>query len=75
MRHGDEGLPAVELLEGGDDPRLRLRVESGRRLVEHEHGRTPHEGAGQRDALALSAGEAGAALPRRGVDSPEGGRR
>ena len=38
------------------------RVQAGGRLVEHEHRRVAHERAGDREALALAAGERAAAL-------------
>lgn len=51
------------------DRRLRLRVERARRLVEQQDPRIPHQGAGDGDALALAAREAGAALPHDRVDA------
>ena len=40
-----------------DDLRLDQHVERAGRLVEHDEGRLQHDGAGDRDALALAAGE------------------
>jgi hypothetical protein len=65
VRDGHERLPAVEALEGSDDAGFRLRVQGRGRLVQDEHGRATHQGAGQRDPLALPARQPGAALPRR----------
>ena len=45
--------------------RFRFRVQGRGRLVQDEHGRTPHQGAGQRDPLALPARQPGAAFARR----------
>ena len=40
-----------------DDLRLDQHVERAGRLVEHHEGGLQHDGAGDRDALALAAGE------------------
>ena len=40
-----------------DDLRLDQHVERAGRLVEHDEGRLQHDGARDRDALALAAGE------------------
>ena len=37
----------------------QLPVERAERLVEQQHGRAVHQGAGERDALLLAAGELG----------------
>ena len=48
---------AQQLLQLGADGRARVRVERGERLVEEEDPRLPCERAGERDPLALAAGE------------------
>ncbi len=50
---------------------LGLRVDGGERIVEDEDVRLAHERAGERDALALSAGQLHAALPTT-VSKPSG---
>ena len=59
-RHVEARMQALQL-----DARLeaKLRVEVGQRLVEQEEPRLAHDGAGERAALLLAAGElAGAAV-------------
>ena len=56
----EEICQAIALLQRAqeiDDLRLHRHVERRGRLVEHEKARLQHEGAGNRDALALAAGE------------------
>ncbi len=57
------GQPLERLADGA----LGLHVERARGLVEHEHRRVAQDGAGDRDPLALAAGEAEAALADDGV--------
>ena len=59
MRHVDH-RDAEQLLQPADlaahlDP--QLGVEIGERFVEQQHMRLDHEGAGDRDALELAAGQ------------------
>jgi len=54
--HEREAL-GLQLLEQGEDVGARARVEVARRLVGEDHRRPRDEGAGDRDALALTAGE------------------
>ena len=54
--------PAEQLLHRLLDQSLRLVVEARRRFVEHDDGGILEEDAGERDALALSAGELDPAL-------------
>ena len=49
-------------MHAATDRGLAVRVERGGRLVQDEQLRGVDEGAGDRDALALAAGQAGAAL-------------
>ena len=61
VRNEDEGdagglLDVFELLL---HVLAQLEVERGERLVEQQHLRPPHQGAGDRHALLLAAGEAG----------------
>ena len=49
------------------DALLGFRVDIARRFVEDENGGVAQEGAGERDALALAAGEGGAAFADDGV--------
>ena len=50
---------------GREDLLLDARVDRRRRVVEHEQAGAAHEGARDREALALAAGEVGAALAER----------
>jgi hypothetical protein len=45
--------------------RLVLRIQRARRLVQQQHARVAQQRAGQRDALALAAGEPRARVPER----------
>ena len=47
----------LQLAQKIDDLRLNAHVEGAGRLVEHDEFRLQHHGAGDRDALALAAGE------------------
>jgi hypothetical protein len=53
--------------QGGVDPLLHLDVDGARGIVEDEDGRVDQEGAGDGDALALTARERVAALTHHGV--------
>ena len=65
-RRGAKAL--VQLLELDAHLDAQLGVEVGQRLVEQEHLRMAHDGAAERDALALAAGEL-ARLAARGARS------
>ena len=54
-------------LEGRLDHALALGVEGARRLVEEQQRRVLEDGAGDRDALPLSARQAHAALAQEGA--------
>lgn len=58
----DGGATLHEMIEGLLDLRFGLAVECGGGLVEQEDGGVLEEGAGDRDPLALAAGEAAAIL-------------
>ena len=58
--------PAQRLL----DQRLGVDVERGQRVVEHQHGRPGQHRAGQRQPLALAAGQAHALLADARVQAP-----
>ncbi len=62
---GTVGLEAVERVAHG---LLVDRVEVRGRLVEHQDRRVLEEGTGDRDALALAAGQRGTALADRRVE-------
>jgi hypothetical protein len=65
-----QGVARLELAEQVDDLRLHRHVERGRRLVEHYEPRPEDHGAGDRDALALAAGElVGVAIAARGIEA------
>ena len=53
--------------EGGLDAALLLRVQIGRRLVQKDDVCVLEDGAGDRDALPLAAGQRGAVLAEHGV--------
>ena len=55
--HVGEVVALLQRAQKIDDLRLDDHVERARRLVEHHEGRLEHDGAGDRDALALAAGE------------------
>ncbi len=57
---------AQQLLQLAANRDLRVRVERGERLVEQQHARVARERAGERDPLALAAGELGRPRLRRG---------
>jgi hypothetical protein len=58
VRNGEDGAAFCEGLEGGLDLVLTFGVEGGGGFVEYDDGGVFEEGAGDCDALALSAGEA-----------------
>ena len=68
MGDDDGGALAHQLGERVPHLRLADRVEMRGRFVEDQHRRVLEEGAGDRDALALSAGELHAALADAGVE-------
>ncbi len=78
VRDEDRGPPLRKLTEALEDRVLRLGVERGGGLVEHQDvGLLAHERAGEGDLLPLAAGQLGAVLepaPERGVE-PLGERR
>ena len=55
-------LPSRQLLEALEHLELGARVERGGRLVEDQHLRIAHVGAGDGDLLPLAAGEVDAGL-------------
>jgi hypothetical protein len=57
QRRQREGVE--QLAELGTNACARMRVQRGQRLVEQQHRGIPREGAGERDPLALAAGELG----------------
>ena len=57
MRDDQRGAAAREPVEGVADQRLALGVERRGRLVEEQDRRVAQDGAGDREALALAAGE------------------
>ena len=63
-----DGRRLVAGAQGVEDARLHRRVDGAGRVVEDEQPRTPDDGAGQREPLALAAGEGGAALADAGVE-------
>ena len=61
--------PLLQVAQQIDDLRLDQHVERAGRLVEHDEGRLQHDGARDRDALALAAGEfVRIAEPRLGIE-------
>jgi hypothetical protein len=58
----DRGAIRGEPCDGVQDLPLVLRIDRGGRLVEHDDGCVPQHRPGQRDALPLPTGQAGAAL-------------
>lgn len=60
VRDGDGGATSGGGVEGGLDDFLGLAVECGRGFVEEQDGGVAEEGAGDGDALFLSAREEGA---------------
>ena len=67
VRDGDRGASCRHGVDGFLDGLLGLRVEGARGLVEDEDGRVAQDGAGDREALLLAAGEPVAALADHGV--------
>ena len=61
--------PRAAALQALEDPRLRLRVDGGERVVEDEDGRVRQESARERRALLLAAGERDAALAHDRVEA------
>ena len=59
VRHVDrrDAEPVLQLAQLDAHVGAQLGVEIGERLVEQQHRRLEHEGARQRDALLLAAGE------------------
>ena len=56
-----DGEIALQMLQLRPHHGAQLGVEVGQRLVHQEQPRRAHDGAGERDALALAAGEFGGA--------------
>ena len=69
MRDHDGGAVGLQQVEGAANGLLVDRVEMRGRLVEDQDRRILEEGARDRDALALAAAEAGAALADRRVEA------
>src|SRR5687768_3306888 len=63
VRHRHQGHVLAQIVQRPKHRLLRRLVESAGGLVEDEQARPPVEGPGEADALALTAGEADAALP------------
>ncbi len=63
--HG--GAADHEPVEGGLDDGLVLGIDGGERLVQHQDGGVAQQGPGDGNALALPAGEAGAAFADHGL--------
>ena len=63
-------VPASTCAERAAHLLLGVHVQRGQRIVEYQHGRPGQDGAGQRDALALPAGQRHALLPDPGVQAP-----
>src|SRR5690606_37352169 len=66
LRDDQAGATPGEFLHGGPELVFAFRIESGSRLVENDDRRVLQEGARDGDALALSAGEPGAAFADNG---------
>ena len=62
MGDHDRGAAPHEVFQGLLDELLAFAVERARSLVEHEDGRVGQDGAGNRDALALTARKLHASL-------------
>ena len=62
MRDDDRGAPGHQIVEADLHQPLVLRVERAGRFVEQQQRRVAQDGARNRDALALAAGERDAAL-------------
>ena len=67
MRDEDGGAPLHDLAQVIQDAVFGLRVHAGQRVVEHQDARIANQGAGNRRALFLSAGERYAALAHQRV--------
>ena len=73
MRGEDERRAAVrDRAEIGEEPLGELAIEVRGRLVEEEHARLADERAGERDTLALAAGETVDRVARAGRDAEAG---
>ena len=72
VRDDQDGFADDEALEGGLDEGLAVAVEGAGGLVEDEDGGVAEEGAGEGEALFLSAGEPGAAFADEGCRSQRG---
>ena len=62
VREDEGGATCHQPIERLLDDRLVLRVHRAQRFVQHQDGRVPKHGAGDRDPLALSAGKPHPAL-------------
>ena len=69
VRDGDDGAAVHEAAERLADQLLRFAVERRGRLIEQQQGRVLQEGAGDGDALPLSARQADAAISDQRVQS------
>ena len=62
LRRDEDGAAGDRRAQVLDEQPLGLRVDGRHRVVEHEHARAGEQRPGERDALALAAGEVDAAL-------------
>src|SRR4051812_14424613 len=69
VRDDEGGAPLHDLLERELELALGRGVERARRLVEDQHRRVLEQRAGDREALALAAGERAPALADRGIEA------
>ena len=67
MGDDDQRLFPVQMVDGIHDGSLRLVVQRGGGLIQHQHLRILKQGPGDADPLALSAGDPDAPLPDAGV--------
>ena len=65
---GDHRRVGRVLRDAPEDPLLERGVDGGEGVVEHQHAGRGHEGAGEREALALAAGHREAAIAEHGVE-------
>ena len=69
MRDEENRPTLAPLGESPHDAMLRRRVQRRRGFVEHEYGRVPHHGAGDRQPLALAAGQSATSVGKYRIET------
>ena len=69
VRNNQDGLPAMQGIDGPHDLLLGGRIQGAGCLIQHQHSRVVIKGPGNPDALALTTGKPDAPLANHGIDA------